>query len=188
MGTYHLDDRSTPALLVQELANLLTSPNLPGKDLLVVCIGTDRSTGDSLGPLVGTMLKSQSLPPGVKVWGTLDEPIHGSNLRDHLTRIEQWSRRPTVLAVDAGLGKKEHVGNISVRLGPLRPGKGVGKKLRAIGDLRLIGTVNFAGGTSEFVALQNTRLSLVVRLARTIATGISAAVTSTPADEVAVTI
>jgi len=28
-----------------------------GRPIIMICIGTDRSTGDSLGPLVGTLLK-----------------------------------------------------------------------------------------------------------------------------------
>lgn len=38
---------------------------------VLACIGTDRATGDCLGPLVGTNLKRL----GYTVVGTLDEPL-----------------------------------------------------------------------------------------------------------------
>jgi hypothetical protein len=45
---------------------------LDSKDLMFLCIGTDRSTGDSLGPLVGTMLEEAGYP---HVIGTLQYPL-----------------------------------------------------------------------------------------------------------------
>ncbi|MCU6339687.1 DUF1256 domain-containing protein, partial [Enterobacter quasiroggenkampii] len=38
-----------------------------GQDVMFVCIGTDRSTGDALGPLVGTRLAQC----GLQVVGTM---------------------------------------------------------------------------------------------------------------------
>ena len=47
-----------------------------GKEgVMFLCIGTDRSTGDSLGPLVGHKLRRQRLK-GAAVIGTLDKPVH----------------------------------------------------------------------------------------------------------------
>lgn len=45
------------------------------KKLVFLCIGTDRSTGDSLGPLIGYKLK-QERRRGTLVFGTLDRPVH----------------------------------------------------------------------------------------------------------------
>ena len=42
--------------LNQEAFNLIQGINKEYKRIAVVCIGTDRSTGDSFGPLVGFML------------------------------------------------------------------------------------------------------------------------------------
>ena len=40
-----------------------------GKDkVLLLCIGTDRSTGDSLGPLIGYQLKDRELKH-IRFWG-----------------------------------------------------------------------------------------------------------------------
>ncbi|MCX7773123.1 MAG: spore protease YyaC, partial [Clostridia bacterium] len=55
------------------------------RPVVVMCIGTDRSTGDSLGPLVGDMLTKWKLP-GVQVYGTLDNPVHARNLEEVLIK------------------------------------------------------------------------------------------------------
>lgn len=140
--------------------------------LVVVGIGTDRSTGDSLGPLVGSRLVQQV--PGLTVLGTLDNPVHAANLTEHLQALYAQVPRPLVLAIDACLGQKESVGFITLAEGPLRPGAGVHKELPAVGDLHITGVVN-VGGYMEYMVLQNTRLSLVMRMAERIAAAVAAA-------------
>ncbi|MDF2725961.1 MAG: sporulation protein, partial [Paenibacillus sp.] len=53
-------------------------------DLVFVCIGTDRSTGDALGPLTGTLLVEAGY---AQVIGTLDHPCDASNLTARLLDI-----------------------------------------------------------------------------------------------------
>lgn len=138
--------------------------------LVVVCIGTDRSTGDALGPLTGCELVSRGYPAEL-VFGTLDDPVHAGNLCEALVRVDLAYPGATVLAVDACLGSPENVGSISLTDGPVRPGAGVNKTLPPVGQLSVTGVVNVAGFMEYFV-LQNTRLSLVVRMARAIAQAI----------------
>lgn len=139
--------------------------------LTILCIGTDRSTGDCLGPLVGSRLIASNLPSNVTVLGTLDDPVHATNLEEYMKRIEQEMPYSYVLALDACLGKAENVGYISLKDGPLRPGSGVNKKLMEIGDAHLVGVVN-VGGFMEYFVLQNTRLSLIMRMATAMSEGI----------------
>lgn len=133
----------------------------------VVCVGSDRSTGDSLGPLVGSRLE-QIGHPGIVVRGSLESPVHAANLAKHVQHLAAESRRGIVVAVDACLGKPENVGTVCVKPGPLRPGTGVNKELPPVGHFHVVGVVN-VGGFMEYFVLQNTRLSLVMRLADLIA-------------------
>jgi len=156
--------RQLTALLEQTI----TTP-----ELLVVCIGTDRSTGDSLGPLVGTLLTRQFLPQ-VRVYGTLDEPVHALNLQEKLAHIEKSHPHALILAVDACLGKLKSVGWIELGWGPVKPGAGVNKSLPEVGQIHVTGIVNVAG-FMEYLVLQNTRLSLVMRMAEVISASIQQA-------------
>jgi putative sporulation protein YyaC len=137
------------------------------RELICVCIGTDRSTGDSLGPLVGTLLEREA-PPHLKVYGTLDEPVHALNLDETLKRIRSDHPAGLVLAVDACLGQLKSVGSIQLSMGPVKPGAGVNKELPEVGELHITGIVNVAGFMEYFV-LQNTRLGLVMKMADVIA-------------------
>ena len=51
------DDLHAAENLAEEL--LATIPSVTSRPIVFVCIGTDRSTGDSLGPLVGTLLEEK---------------------------------------------------------------------------------------------------------------------------------
>ena len=126
-------------------------------------MGTDRSTGDALGPLVGTILKQKKVP-ALHIYGTLDEPVHALNLAKTVTAIHLDHHHPFIIAIDACLGKYEHVGQISVGHGPLKPGAAVQKNLPAVGDMHITGIVN-VGGFMEYFVLQNTRLSIVMQMA-----------------------
>ncbi|KLU59137.1 hypothetical protein CEB3_c41210 [Peptococcaceae bacterium CEB3] len=129
------------------------------RPFLVLCIGTDRSTGDALGPLIGTQLLRAGLPR-LHVWGTLDEPVHATNLTEKIASIRSSLLNPYIVAIDASLGRLDSVGCVTLADGPLRPGAGVHKDLPAVGDVNITGIVN-VGGFMEYMVLQNTRLNLV---------------------------
>lgn len=164
----HLDEGDAASrlgrFLRQEIDRLTADGHTP---TVVLCIGSDRSTGDSLGPLVGSLLLAQGLPRE-RVAGDLALPVHASNLRRVWLDLRDTRPRPAVLAVDACLGRQESVGTLTAGLGPLRPGAGVNKDLPPVGDVYLTGIVNVSGFMEYFV-LQNTRLSLVVAMAQRIA-------------------
>lgn len=141
---------------------------------VIICIGTDRSTGDALGPLAGTKIKQYHLPQ-VQVFGTLEHPVHAVNLDETLHEVHRMHYSPFIIAIDAGLGKHSSVGMIDVKDGPLKPGTGVNKELTPVGHMHLTGLVNI-GGYMEYFVLQSTRLSLVMKMADIIAYGVYAGI------------
>ncbi|MHA7964937.1 spore protease YyaC [Paenibacillus sp. CAU 1782] len=146
------------------------------RPIVIVCIGTDRSTGDALGPLIGSaLLKFKS--PHFHLYGTLEEPVHAMNLEDTLTKISQSFIHPFVIGIDACLGQVSSVGCIQVGEGPVKPGAGVNKELPPVGDIHITGIVN-VGGFMEYFVLQNTRLHLVMRMSEIIASSLFSAVAS----------
>lgn len=140
------------------------------RDVVFVCIGTDRSTGDSLGPLVGSRLKKYNFSD-IHLYGTLDEPVHAMNLQDTLEQVKENHLNPFLIGIDACLGQLSSVGCIQLVNGPLKPGAGVKKDLPPVGNIHITGVVNI-GGFMEYFVLQNTRLSLVMNMAEVIAKSI----------------
>lgn len=137
------------------------------EQIIFCCIGTDRSTGDSLGPLTGSFLSSYHSFP-FKVIGTLENPLHAVNLPATVEEIQQSKNPPFVVAIDACLGSENSIGQIIVHEGPLLPGKAVKKDLPAIGDISIKGIVN-VGGFMELLVLQNTRLKTTYSMSDKIA-------------------
>ncbi|MBE3520181.1 MAG: spore protease YyaC [Firmicutes bacterium] len=146
---------------------VLKTQGLESKPLRIVCIGTDRSTGDSLGPLVGSMLVAAGFAG--EVWGTLESPVHAVNLTEVLSRTVEG--QSAVIAVDACLGRKTEVGSIMVGPGPVLPGAGLRKRLPGVGHAHVTGVVN-VGGFMEYAILQCTRLHTVLKMASVISRGI----------------
>lgn len=108
------------------------------KDIVFVCIGSDRSTGDSLGPLVGTRLKELGFE---NVYGTVKHPIHALNIKQRLKEIEEKHPNRFVIAIDASIGSSERLFGIRIKTRPLEPGIGVGKKLPSVGDISIVGII-----------------------------------------------
>lgn len=141
-----------------------------GRPIIVLCIGTDRSTGDSLGPLVGEKLKFLNRE-NIFIYGDLEHPVHSKNLEEVIDKINSTYTKPYILAVDACLGNLQNIGKIVIQNKPLSPGAAMNKNLPEVGDLSLTGIVNISGGL-EFMVLQNTRLFTVMKLADIISKGI----------------
>lgn len=151
-------------LMSKEIMNLLININYDFNNIIILCIGTDRSTGDCLGPLVGEKLSKLIKKSYIHVLGTLKEPIHAKNLEPTINNIYSSFNKPLIIAVDASLGKIENVGKINLIKGPLYPGAGVNKNLTPVGDISITGIVN-TSGFMEYIVLQSTRLYLVMQLA-----------------------
>lgn len=129
---------------------------------VILCIGTDRLIGDSLGPLVGTLLKKSSAD--LTVYGTLRSTVHAQNLADITAQIKKKHPGNPVIAVDASFGPYYRVGSVTVRPGALQPGAGVSKKLPCAGDISITGIIA-AEGSHPYLSLQTTRLSLIMNMA-----------------------
>ncbi|MNQ70888.1 hypothetical protein D3C85_855400 [compost metagenome] len=152
--------------LGQFLQGIVMSNELDPRRLAFVCIGTDRSTGDSLGPLVGSKLAELGYP---HVIGTLAAPCDASNLALRLQEIPPHVR---VIAIDACLGQKLSVGLYQLSNQPLAPGKSVGKVLPPIGDYTIAAIVN-VDGPRQYNVLQTTSLYHVLRMAEEVTSAIT---------------
>lgn len=139
------------------MANVLNTP------FVVICIGTDRCIGDSLGPLIGHQLSKNNFP--YPVYGTLEHPIHAINLIQKYKEVKERYPKTPLVAIDASLGKYKSVGNIQFRRGSIAPGKGVGKVLPAVGDFSLVGIVDTYYQPEE-LTIHQVRLHLIHQMAQ----------------------
>lgn len=142
------------------------------EDIILLCIGTDRATGDCLGPLCGHKLENITyFNSRIKLYGTLNKPVHAKNLTEVIEKIKVNHKNPLVIAIDACLGRTEHIGFIIVKEGGINPGAAFNKGLPKVGDISIAGIVDEAGDL-EVKTISNTRLNVVMQLADIISQGI----------------
>ncbi len=143
------------------------------RTIIILCIGSDRYIGDALGPLVGSYLREKI---NSIVYGTLDSPVHGGNLVQVMEKIVEEYHQPIIIAVDACLGYSHEIGNIEIWEGGIEAGIAVGNPLPCVGHISIIGVVN-ASRHIGYADLQNTPLSIVMKLSKCIGEVLGAVVT-----------
>ena len=162
--------KSAPREIAQSLLQCISRHQPDWQEIVLLCIGSDRITGDSLGPLIGRELARHNAG-AFHVYGTLDNPVHAMNLKDCLTEIASDYPSALIVAVDASLGCTRHQHHITVGCGSIQPGAGAGKQLPVVGDLFITGIVSSFENFSH-LQLQTLEFAPVLRLADTISRGI----------------
>lgn len=155
------------ALLIAKLKKIFLEAKQQQREVVFLCIGSDRYIGDSLGPLIGSMMLENGITH--RVFGTLEEPIHAFNLKITLREIYRKNENPVLICIDASLGTKEQVGDVLFNKGPLVPGKALEKMLPEVGDYHFQGIVNYLDPFPSSQFLNDTRLHTVMKLAKLIA-------------------
>ena len=131
------------------------------KEFIIVNIGTDRCSGDSYAPFLGSHLEQSGCK--IPFYGTLEKPIHAQNLEKEMGQIMSNHENAFILSLDAGVTcNSNNVDKIIIKNKPIQPGKGLGKDLVNVGDMSIMYTpCEFSG--VQFLALQNVRLGNVYK-------------------------
>ena len=153
----------------KSIGNALASCNKKSKTPIIVCIGSDLVLGDSLGPLVGTMLTRRNV--NAYIYGTLNSPITAKEITCAKIHVKMLHPESFVVATDAAVGNSEDIGLIKVSDKGLKPGLGVNKNLGVIGDCSIIGVVA-EKSTQNYNLFNLTRLNLIYKMAERIADGV----------------
>jgi putative sporulation protein YyaC len=137
---------------------------------VIVCVGTDAVSGDSLGPFVGTLLKEMEVP--AFIYGYLDNPITAQKISSVLAFIKSTHPDSKVLVIDSAVGKIDEIGLIKISNSGIKPGLGADKDLPMVGDVSIIGIVE-SKGRATVERLKTTRLRLIWEMSNIIAGAIS---------------
>jgi putative sporulation protein YyaC len=140
---------------------------------VIVCIGSDLAIGDSLGPIVGSMLKFKTQGLGLFIYGTLAAPITAKEIRYTRTFLRETHKDSPIIAVDAAVGDAGDIGLIKLNDSPLMPGAGANKQLGSIGDISIMGIVA-EKSIGNYGLLNTTRLNLVYSMAEIVSNGLAA--------------
>ncbi len=153
----------------QGIYHALSKCNPKTKKPIIICVGSDMILGDSLGPLVGTMLKKREV--SAYIYGTLNFPITAKEVEYAKKYLKEMHPNSISIAIDAAVGNPDDVGLLRVVNRGLKPGLGVEKNLGTIGDISIVGVV--AGKSLKNYSLFNmTRLNLIFKMAERIVDGL----------------
>ena len=136
------------------------------------CIGTDRVIGDSLGPIIGSLLIDKF--GSEVVYGDLFNNVTYENIISTLDKINSKYENPYIVAVDAALSSSENIGKIFVDDG-INFGDSLGKEIDKVGDLgiKVVVGKDYNNPNLNFNVLQNIPLSKILKLSKKTFEGIS---------------
>lgn len=154
--------------LMMALSKLLGPLQAPP---VVLCIGSDLTIGDSLGPLTGTLLRRRGLPG--YVYGSLKAPVTAKEVKYLGEFLKKTHPKSKIIAIDAAVGDESEIGLIKVSDVALRPGSGANKRLGKVGDVSVLGIVTKKTDFS-YAMLNLTRLNTVYSMADTITRAVEA--------------
>lgn len=145
-------------------------------ELVFLCIGTDRMTGDCFGPLVGNRIKEAIVNNNINctVYGDLENPLIYSDVDKSLKEINKKCKNPCIIAIDAALSKESNIGKILVRKGGLKFGVAINKGRREVGNISIKAIIgkNYKTVNKNMQLLQNTSLNFVMSLVDIVSGGI----------------
>lgn len=113
-------------------------------DVVVLCIGSEKIMGDSLGPLVGDILKNRY---NVKafVYGDLLTSVNGKTVNEYMAFLNHVHPHSVFVCIDACLGHEKNMAKIAVNAGGIRPAQAVSKQSVPFGDIGILGVVGRRG-------------------------------------------
>ena len=139
---------------------------------VVLCIGSDLAIGDSLGPIVGSMLKYKTQGLNAFIYGTLAAPVTAKEIKYVRTLLNRTHAGSSVISVDAAVGNAGDIGLVKILDSPLFPGAGAAKKLGSVGDISVMG-ITAEKSVFNYGLLNSTRLNLVYSMAEIISDGLA---------------
>ncbi len=107
---------------------------------VILCIGSNQVIGDSLGPMVGDLLREKYNTPAF-VYGGLKKPVNGINFCAYFEHLKKTHPKSFIIAIDACVGEKNDVGKIKYSAKGLKAGEALRKNLPRIGDIGVLGIV-----------------------------------------------
>ncbi len=141
---------------------------LNDRELVFLCIGTDKVIGDSFGPIVGHFLSEIYS----NVYGTLKETVNATNLIQTINIIKKEHKDPYIVTLDSALGKDEIVNNIVIGKGGIVPGSALNKKFESIGDM-YINAIVAKNSEDNFKELKSVKMYDVLNLSSIVFNAIS---------------
>ena len=105
-------------------------------NVIILCIGTKKVLGDSVGPLVGENIKYLE-NEYIKIYGVLEHTINFNNAKNIIGDIYKNFDNPYIITIDSALGSKENMGQVILNKGYIKIGKALEKSICFYSNLKI---------------------------------------------------
>lgn len=121
---------------IENFFNIFCESIRENKDIVFVCIGTEKQDFDSFGPIIGTLIEEQLKHiPNIRVYGKIGDNINALNGKEKIKEILQKEKNSIIIGVDASASySRKDIRNIRLSSGSIFPGAANNKNLGAVGD------------------------------------------------------
>lgn len=170
---------------VWEFSNILKN-NKRNKNLIFLCIGTNKVIGDSIGPLVGTNLKRDfknnmkfkedyNIEVNcIKIFGDMINNVSYNNIEENIQNIKNTIQDSYVIVIDSALSTENNIGKIFVYNKGLKYAESLKRDKEIIGDMSIKVVVgkNAQNRFKNFKILKNISSQRVIMLSNIVSKGI----------------
>lgn len=109
------------------------------ENMVFLCIGSPKYPLDSFAPKLGSKLKEL----GFTVFGTVEDPIDGTNFVEKCLDVTFKYGDKKIIAVDSGIGSKKNLGCIKIRPNEgVQPASAVNFFTIEVGNASIIGVTS----------------------------------------------
>lgn len=158
---------------IKELEVGVRDLNEDYSNVIILCIGTKKVVGDSVGPLVGENIKYLE-NDYIKIYGAVENTINFNNAKNILTEIYEKFDNPYIITIDAALGNKENMGQVILNKGYIKIGKALEKSICFYSNLNVKCVVgkNTNSMFNNLVELKNVDIEEINNIVRLVSVGI----------------
>jgi len=169
---------------VWEFSNILNR-NKQNKNIIFLCIGTNKVIGDSIGPIVGTNLKKDlknnlkfkgnlNFDNNIKIIGDMSNNISYNNIEDNIKNLKNTSKDNFVIVIDSALSSENNIGKIFVHNRGLKYAESLKRNNEIIGDMSIKAVVgkNTQNRFKNFKILKNISFQRVITMSNIVSKGI----------------
>lgn len=151
--------------LSNKIINLIDKKNISNPKITFLCIGTDRVTGDSLGPIVGSNIQKfidSKKISNIEVIGNLEKNLNNTNIEEYTEKLED-----IIIVIDSAISNTYDIGQIIIDEKNIKAREALdnGKDINSNINIKCIVAKNFENDETNFLMLQNVKLGIVLNLA-----------------------
>lgn len=107
-------------------------------NIVILCVGTNKLVGDSVGPIVGQKLtRLLNKKENIKIYGNTKKNLNLKNAKQVLEEINRIYSKPFIITIDATLGPKEIIETIIISKGELEIGEALGHSIKCFSNINI---------------------------------------------------